>query len=68
MPLGTYRLLIVDDALKTDVSGYAPRFPDFLKEQAPPFVIMGDGTMVTATYVNATTVQEAIARAGPLRP
>jgi hypothetical protein len=69
VPPGTYRLFIVDDALKSDVSGYAPHFPGFLKEQAPVFVITGDGrTKVTATYIDATTVQEAVRRSGPLRP
>lgn len=69
VPPGTYRLFIVDDAVKSDVSGYAPRFPNFLKEQAPTFAIARDGgTKVTATYIDATTVQDSVKRAGPLRP
>ena len=69
VPPGTYRLSIVDDASKSDVSEYAPRFPDFLKEQAPVFVIAADGgTKVTATYIDAITVQEAVKRSGPLQP
>ena len=64
VPPGTYRLFIVDDAVRRDVSGYAPRFPDFLKDLAPPFVIAEEGrTKITATYIDATTVQEAIKRA-----
>jgi hypothetical protein len=69
VPPGTYRLFVVDAALTGDISAYGPRFPSFLKEQAPPFVVARDGdTSVKATYIDAATVREAIKVAGPLQP
>ena len=69
IPPGQYRLYIVSDSLATTVSGYAPRFPEFLKEQAPAFRVSAAGdTKVTADYIDSAIVNEAIRQAGPLKP
>ncbi len=69
VPPGTYRLFVVDQAQASEVAGYAPRIPEFLKEQAPPIVVSEDGeTRVTVDYIDAATVAEAVKLAGPIKP
>src|SRR5260370_3525608 len=68
VPPGKYRIFIVEEKFQSDVAAYAPRFPDFLKDQATPVEASEDGeTEVTATYVDGETIQRAIREAGPLR-
>jgi hypothetical protein len=59
---------MVDEEFQSDVAAYAPRFPDFLKDQATPVEASEEGvTEVTATYVDRETIKRAIREAGPLR-
>ena len=68
VPLGKYRMLIVDEEFQSDVAAYAMRFPDFLKDQATPVEASEKGeTEVTATYVDGETIKRAIREAGPVR-
>lgn len=68
VPLGKYRIFIVDTEFSSDVAGYAPRFPDFLMDQATPVEASEDGEKeVTATYVDGETIKRAIREAGPIR-
>ena len=67
VPLGKYRILIIDKEFQSDVAAYAPRFPDFLKDQAAPVDASEEGeTEITATYVDRETIQRAIREAGPV--
>jgi hypothetical protein len=67
VPLGKYRIFIVDKEFQSDVAAYAPRFPDFLKDQATPVEASEKGeTEVTATYVDGETIKRAIQEAGPV--
>jgi hypothetical protein len=68
VPPGRYRIFIFDSQLLSKVSAYAPRFPDFLKNQAPAVEVLNKGeAKATATYVDGKTVRQAIQRAGPIR-
>lgn len=68
VPLGRYRILIIDKEFQSDVSAYAPRFPDFLKDHATQVEASEDGdTEVTATYVDGESIKRAIQEAGPIR-
>jgi len=68
VPLGRYRILIIDKEFQGDVSAYAPRFPDFLKDHATQLEASEDGeTEVTATYVDGESIKRAIQEAGPIR-
>jgi hypothetical protein len=68
VPLGKYRILIVDEEFQSDVAAYATRFPDFLKDQATLVEASEeDETEVTATYVDGETIKGAIREAGPVR-
>lgn len=67
VPLGKYRIFIVDEEFQSGVAAYAPRFPDFLKDQATPVEASEEGeTEVTATYVDGETIKRAIREAGPI--
>jgi hypothetical protein len=67
VPSGIYRLFVVDESLKGEVSAYAPRFPGFLKTRSPKIVVGGvTETVLTTTYISATIVEEAVHLAGPL--
>jgi hypothetical protein len=68
VPLGKYRVFIVDEKFQNDVAAYGPRFPEFLKDQATTVEVSEeDATEVTATYVDGRTVERAIHEAGPIR-
>lgn len=68
VPLGKYRIFIVDEEFQSDVAAYAPRFPDFLKDHATPVEASEEGeTEVTATYVDGETIKQAVRKAGPIR-
>lgn len=61
VPLGKYRILVVDARYQSNVAAYAPRFPDFLKSQATPVdIVEGSETKATAAYVDDKTVLQAI--------
>jgi hypothetical protein len=65
---GKYRIFIVDSRLVSDVAAYAPRFPDFLKDNATTVEVSEEGeTTAMATYLDSDIVKEAILRAKPLR-
>jgi hypothetical protein len=64
---GKYRIFIVDAQFQSDVSAYAPRFPDFLKDQATAVEVREEGeTEATARYVDGETIKQAVRRAGPI--
>lgn len=67
VPPGKYRIFVVDSQFQSEVAAYAPRFPDFLKDQATPVEVREEGkTDATATYVNSETIKQAVRQAGPL--
>ena len=67
VPPGKYRILVVDAQFQSDVSAYAPRFPDFLKDQATAVEVSEEGeTEATARYVDGETIKQAVRRAGPI--
>jgi len=67
VPPGRYRIFIVDSQLQSKVAAYAPRFPDFLKNQATTVEVLEKGkTKATAPYVDGKAVQQAIQQAGPI--
>lgn len=67
VPLGKYRIFIIDKDFQSDIAAYAPRFPDFLKDQAAPVEASEEGeTEITATYVDRETIQRAIREVGPI--
>lgn len=64
VPLGKYRILAVDARYQSNVAAYAPRFPDFLKNQATPVdIVDGSETNATAVFVDDKTVLQAIRQA-----
>jgi hypothetical protein len=66
VPLGKYRILVIDAEFKSAVAAYAPRFPDFLKNEGASVEVSATGqSQATATYVDGETVQEAIRQACP---
>jgi len=61
VPPGKYRIFIVDSQFQSDVAGYAPNFPDFLKDRATPVEVREEGeTEATAKYVDGETVKLAL--------
>ena len=67
VPPGKYRIFIVASRFQSDVAAYAPRFPDFLKDQATPVEVRDEGeTEATATYVDGETIKQAVRQAGPI--
>ena len=67
VPLGKYRILIVDEKFQSDVAAYAPRFPAFLKDEGTTVEASDKADKeVTATYVDGATIQRAIRDAGHL--
>jgi hypothetical protein len=67
VPPGKYRIFIFDAQFQQDVAAYAPRFPDFLKNQATLIEVPGSGrTEATASYLDGETIKGAIRLAGPL--
>lgn len=67
VPPGRYRLFIIDQADRSQVSAYAPRFADFLKKRAPEVEVLDKKeAKARATYVDAKTVRQAIRLAGPV--
>jgi hypothetical protein len=67
VPPGKYRIFIVDSQFQSDVAAYAPRFPDFLKDQAAPVEVREeDETEATARYVDGETVNLALRQAGSI--
>jgi hypothetical protein len=67
VPPGRYRIFIFNAEFQQDVAAYAPRFPDFLKNQATSIEAPGSGrTEVTTTYLDGETIKEAVRLAGPL--
>ncbi|MCL5670001.1 MAG: hypothetical protein M1423_01690 [Acidobacteria bacterium] len=67
IPPGRSRIFIVDSRFVNHVSAYAPRFPDFLENQATEVEVLDEGkTKATAACLNARTVRQAFAQAGPV--
>jgi hypothetical protein len=67
VPPGKYRIFIVDSQFQSDVAAYAPRFADFLKDQATPVEVREEGeTEATARYVDGETVNLALRQAGSI--
>ena len=67
VPPGKYRIFIIDSQFQSDVGAYAPRFPDFLKDQATPVEVREEGeTEATARYVDGETVKLALRQAGSI--
>ena len=67
VPLGTYRVFVVDQESLNDISMYASRFPAFLRDRSAPFAVSPDGaTKVTATYVDPETIRQAVREFGPV--
>jgi hypothetical protein len=67
VPLGKYRIFIVDEKFQSDVAAYAPRFPDFLKDQGTMVEAAAKGdTEITTAFVDGETIQRATREAGPL--
>jgi hypothetical protein len=61
VPPGKYRIFIVDSQFQSDVAACAPRFADFLKDQATPVEVSEEGeTEATARYVDGETVKLAL--------
>lgn len=68
VPLGKYRIFIIDKEFQSDVSAYAPRFPDFLKDQATQVEASEEREAeVTATYVDGESIKRAIQKSDPVR-
>jgi len=61
LPLGRYRLFIVDSRFQKDVAKYGPRLPNFLTSEAvsvnAPFKAQ---ISVTAKYIDSQMVEEAV--------
>ena len=70
VPPGRYRIFILDAQFQQDVSAYAPRFPDFLKNEVTLVEVSDSGglTEATATYLTGAAIKEAIRQVGPLDP
>lgn len=69
VPPGKYRIFIIDAEFQSEVAAYAPRFPDFLKDEATSVEASEAGqTVATAAYLESETVREAIRQVGPLKP
>ena len=67
VPPGEYRIFIVDSQFQSDVVAYAPRFADFLKDQATPVEVREEGeTEATARYVDGETVKLALRQGGSI--
>lgn len=67
IPPGRYRIFIIDSRFQSKVSAYAPRFPDFLKNQATPVEVLTEGeAKATAKYIERKAIQQAIRQAGPI--
>jgi hypothetical protein len=67
VPTGKYRIFIIDSKFQSKVAAYAPRYPDFLKNQATPVEVLSEGTAkATATYVDGNAIRQAIRQAGPI--
>lgn len=67
VPPGKYRIFIVDSLFQSVVAVYAPRFPDFLKDQATPVEVREEGeTEATARYVDGETVKLRLRQAGSI--
>jgi hypothetical protein len=67
VPPGNYRIFVFDAEFQRDVAAYAPRFPDFLKNQATSIAVPGSGvTEAAAIYLDGETIKEALRRAGPM--
>lgn len=66
VPPGKYRILITDEEFQNRIAAYAPRFPDFMKNEAT-FVELSatSATGATANYLDARTATKAIQRACP---
>ena len=69
VPLGKYRIFIVDEKFQNDVAAYGPRFPEIPEEQEVTAVEASEEgvTEVTATYIEGRAVERAIHEAGPIR-
>jgi hypothetical protein len=68
VPPGEYRVFVVDTQSAHDVAIYAPRFPQFLRDQAMLFKVSGEGeTKATVAYVDPETVKQAVRQIGPVR-
>lgn len=66
VPPGKYRIFVIDAELVSQVAAYAPRFPDFLKNEATFLEASGTGqTEATATYLEGEAVKEAIRQVCP---
>ena len=67
VPPGKYRIFIIDSQFQSDVAAYAPRFADFLKDQATPVEVREEGeTEATAGYVDGETVKLALRQVGSI--
>jgi hypothetical protein len=67
VPPGKYRLFLADSKYGSDLAGYAPRFPEFLKDHSTQVEVAEEGeTKATVTYVDGETIEEAIREAGPI--
>jgi hypothetical protein len=61
VPPGRYRILIVDEEFQSRVAAYAPRFPDFLKNEATSVEVSATcPTEATANYLDGETIKKAI--------
>ena len=66
LPLGKYRIFIVDQEISGRVAGYAPHFPDFLKNEGTPVeVATASPAQATATYLEVEKVEQAIRKFCP---
>jgi hypothetical protein len=64
VPPGKYRIFVIDAEFESRVAAYAPRFPDFLKNEATPLEVSGTGqTEAAVTYLDGETVTKAIRQA-----
>src|SRR6516165_3023296 len=67
VPPGKYRIFIVDSQFRSDVAACAPRFADFLKDQATPVEVREEGeTEATGRYVDGETVKLALRQGGSI--
>jgi hypothetical protein len=68
IPPGHYRLFIADSQFGSEITAYAPRFANFLKDHSTSLEVQEDGeTKATATYVDGETIRRAVLEAGPIR-
>jgi hypothetical protein len=66
VPPGKYRIFVIDAEIESRVAAYAPRFLDFLKNEATSLEVSETGqTEATATYLDGEAVKEAIRQACP---